>query len=306
MKLLSLHRRAFTSSVFRVMMNPVEHILNILVMGIIVAILSVVFIISKNINNLENTNIAYPQIMVSMQQDAKAYDTAYIEEIINKYSGKSIRGYKFISKEEGFKDLQNDTDLKKIASDAITDMGQAVPDVLIINTNTSDMKILNYLKNKISNLPKVESVDLDDHYASKVSDLINFGKIIIEFAEILFTIVLVLVVYNIIRLQMLLRQEEISVSRLIGASDSFIMRPLIYYVLIQVLCGALFAFYLVNLFVLFLNSMFLNLNNLFGKDFLFHSLNSIQMLNIFIILAIFSAFTVFIAVKMVFRNKYVQ
>lgn len=305
-RLLSLHRRAFISSFVKVVLSPVEHLLNIIAIGIIIGILSSVYIIGKNINNIENTNIAYPQIMVSMQQDAKATDTSYIEEVINKYSGKSVRGYKFISKEEGLKELQNDADLKKIASDTISDMGQVVPDVLIINTNTADVKTLTNLKNKISNLPKVESVDLDDHYASKISDLLDFAKTVVEFSEILFTIVLILVIYNIIRLQMLLRQDEISVSRLIGASDAFIMRPLIYYALMQVLLGAILSFYLVNILVNFLNGMFLNLNNLFGRGFLFHSLNLPQMINIFIILAVFSAFAVFIAVKMVFRNKYIQ
>ena len=280
--------------------------LNIVVLSVIIAILSSIYIIGKNIDNLENTNIAYPQIMVSMQQEAKASDTAYIEQTINKYSGKSVRNYKFISKEQGISDLQKDTDFKKIASDAMSDMSQVIPDVLIINTNTADIKLLNNLKNKISNLAKVESVDIDDRYASKISDLINFGKVIIEFAEVLFTLVLVLVLYNIIRLQMLLRQEEVLVSRLIGASDAFIMRPLIYYALIQVLIGAILAFYLVNLFVHFLNTMFLGLNNLFGKEFLFHSLSLPQMIYIFIILGVFSSFAVFIAVKRVFKNTYVQ
>lgn len=306
MKLLSLHKRAFVSSVIRIIANPIEHVLNIFAVGIIIAILATVFIISENINNVENTSIAYPQIMVSMQQTAKASDTAYIEGVINKFSGKSVRGYKFISKEEGLKELQNDSDLKKIASDTMADMGDVVPDVLIINTNTSDVKILTKLKDKIANLPKVESVDIDDHYAAKVSDLISFGKVVIEFVEALFTIVLVMVVYNMIRLQMLLRQEEITVSRLIGASDAFVMRPLVYYALIQITVGAGIAFYLVNLFVRLLNLMFLNLNNLFGKDFLFHSLSLLQMLDILIILGVFSTFAVFIAVKMVFKNTYVQ
>lgn len=306
MKLLSLHKRALGSSLLKIVLSPFEHILNILSIGIIVAVLSSTYIVGKNINNLEQSNVTYPQIMVTMQENAIANDVAYIEAAVNKISSKSIRGYKFISREDGLKQLQNDEELKKIASDSINDMGGIVPDVLIINTSTADVKLLNNIKNKISNLPKVESVDVDNNYASKVSDLINFAKIAIEFAEGLFAVLLVLVVYNIIRLQMLLRHDEISVSRLIGASDAFIMRPLVYYSLIQILLGALLAFYLVNALVKLLNYTFINLSNLFGKDFIFHSLSISQMLNIFLILAIFSTFAVFIAVKMVFRNTYVQ
>lgn len=305
-KLLGSHLRAFSSSVLRIATSPLEHLLNILAIAIVIAVLSSVYIVGKNINSVEQNGVNYPQIMVFMQQDAKATATTYIEQVLNHYSGKSIKGYKFISKEEGLKELQDDAELKKIASDSLADMSTVVPDVLIISTNTANVDMLKSLKNKIASLPDVESVELDDHYAAKMGDLLNFSKIVIEFTEALFTIVLVLVIYNIIRLQMMLRQDEISVSRLIGASDAFIMRPLMYYALIQVLLGAVFAFYLVNLVVRSLNQMFLNLHNLFGNQLVFHSLNFGQMLNIFIILSVFSSFAVFIAVKLVFKNKYVQ
>jgi cell division transport system permease protein len=306
MRIVSLHRRAITASVLRVIKTPIEHLLNIFAISTIIAILSTVFLIGSNINNIEKTNVSYPQIMVSMQQTAKPSDVAYIENILNRSHAKYIKGYQFISKEDGLKDLQNDPDMKNIASDSVADMSGIVPDVLIISTSTSNTEILNRIKNKISNLPQVASIDMDENYASKISDLITFAKNTIEFTEVLFLIVLVLVLYNIIRLQMLLRQDEISISRLIGASDAFIMRPLIYYALIQVLCGSLLAFYLVNVFIEYMNSMFLNLNNLFGKGFLLHGLNTLQMVEIFLIMAVFSSFAVFIAVKMVFKNTYVK
>lgn len=306
MKLVSQHRRSLNAAGLNIIKNPLEHGLNILVIAVIIAILSAVCLIGKNIVVWEKGSVNFPQIMVYLQQNAKPADISNIETAINKNSQKIVGSYQYISKEQGLSELQQDKELKSIASDVLSDMSQAVPDVLIVNTNTTDINSLTNLKDKIASLPMVDNVQMDGNYASKVSDLMSFVGKVTGFLEVLFTVVLILVIYNIIRLQMLLRQDEITVSRLIGASDSFIMRPLTYYALLQVVVGALIAFYLVHLFVKFVNGLFLSLNNLFGHAFLLNNLTPVQMAQMLAILIVFSIFAVFVAVQLVFKNKYTQ
>ena len=167
----------------------------------------------------------------------------------------------------GLKELANDEQLKQIASDVISDNTNPLPDVLIVNTASADLTELNKLTTKISGLPMVDNVQMDSDYATKISELITFIKKFGGFLQALFIAVLVLIIYNMIRLQMLTRNDEITVSRLIGASDSFIMRPLIYYAICQTIIGAVVAYIITNAFVKLANQLLVNSSTLFGSSF---------------------------------------
>ncbi|HLX53054.1 MAG TPA: FtsX-like permease family protein, partial [Aquella sp.] len=164
---------------------------------------------------------------------------------------------------------------------------------------------LQMLVDKIGKLDMVNDVQMDTNYAGKIENLVKFVSKISHLLQIAFSVILVIVIYNLIRLQMLLRQDEIIVSRLIGASDSFIMRPLAYYAVLQIIIATAGAIYMTNLFVIYLNNMFANLGNLFGSNFRLYPLDYIQMLQISGILVIFGIFAVFLAVRWVFKDSYV-
>ena len=306
MKFLSLNSRSCSAAISRIFKSPTEHLLNILVISIIVAILSSIFVITTSSANWEKNNIKYPQIMIFLSNDAKQADVSKLEATINKYNQKLIQSYKFISKQQGLEELKNDTQLKLVASDVVSDNDNPLPDILIVNTNTTNAKLLEQLTSRIGHMPNVDNVQMDTSYANKVSDLITFIKRIATFLQLVFSIVLVLIIYNMIRLQMLLRRDEILVSRLIGASDSFIMRPLAYYAILQVILGSVVAYFLVNLFVNYMNSLFNSLNSLFGNSFLLSNLAPVQLLEMLGILIIFTIFAVFLAVSWVFKNSYTR
>lgn len=305
MKTISMHFRSFFLALGKILRSPFEHLLNILTLAVIITVLGSVLVISKNIYNLQKNNINFPQIVVYLKDNAGQNDISTVETAINKFNSKIIKNYQFISKAEGLNELQKDNTLKQIASDVISSSNNPIPDVLIINTSTSDNHRLQMLVDKITKLSMVDDVQMDINYANKVTNLIGFISRISRLLQIAFSIVLVIVIYNLIRLQMLLRQDEIIVSRLIGASDSFIMRPLAHYAVLQILLATGLAMYTVNLFVIYMNNMFANLSSLFGNNFILTPLDYMQMLQIGGIMAIFGVFAVFLAVRLVFRDSYV-
>ncbi|MBP9743197.1 MAG: permease-like cell division protein FtsX [Burkholderiales bacterium] len=302
--IITMHYRSLTTSIITILKKPLEHLLNILVISIVIAMLSSIFIITKSSQIWETKSISYPQIMIYLNQNAKQADVSKLETTINRFNKKLIKNYQFISRQDGLQELQKDQQLKTIASDVITNNANPLPDVLIVNTSTANPKLLTQLTDRISNMDMVDNVQMDTDYANKVNDLLTFIKHIATFLQIVFTILFVLVVYNMIRLQMLLRQDEITVSRLIGASDTFIMRPLAYYAGLQVILGGVAAYFLVNVFVNFMNTLFTNLNFLFGNRFILTSLSLMELGQMLLILIIFTIFAVFLAVQWVFRHNY--
>ena len=303
-KLFTTHTRSFIAASRKLIKSPTEHIINILTVSIIIAILSSIFVITKSSAVWEKNNVNFPQIMIYLNQDAKQEDISKLEAAINHFNQKIIKNYQFVSKEQGLSELKNDAQLRSITSDVLESNANPLPDILIVNTSTSNIKLLNQLTKRISNMPMVDNVQIDSSYANKIDDLINFVKKIATFLQIIFIIMFVLVLYNMIRLQMLLCKDEITVSRLIGASDSFIMRPLAYYAILQVTFACGVAYVLVNLFINFINGLFNQLNSLFGNTFLISNLSSIELVQMLCILIIFTIFAVFLAVRWVFKNSY--
>lgn len=305
MKTIALHYRSFVLALAKIIKSPLEHLLNILTLAVIITALGSVLVISENVNSLQKSNLSFPQIIIYLKDNAAQNDISAVETAINKFNSKIIKNYQFISKTEGLQELQKDDALKQIASDVISNNNNPLPDVLIINTNTADNHRLQMLVDKITRLDKVDDVQMDTNYANKIDNLADFITRISHLLQIAFAVILVIVIYNMIRLQMLLRQDEIVVSRLIGASDSFIMRPLAYYAVLQIIIATALAMYMVNLFVGYINNLFINLTSLFGHNFLLHGLSDMQMLQIAGILLIFGIFAVFLAVRWVFRNSYI-
>lgn len=306
MKILSLHYRSLVASFIKIVSYPFEHLLNILTIAVIITALCITLIIGKSVETWQQNTITYPQIVVYLKTNANQSDVSSLEKALNTFNHKDVKSYQFISKAEGLKELQQDSTLKQIASDTFTDNNNPLPDVLVINTNTTNVTLLQTLSNRISNMSFVDNVQMDSNYANKISELVTFINDITHLLQIAFATIMAMVIYNMIRLQMSLRQDEIIVSRLIGASNSFIMRPLIYYATIQILLGAAVAFALGNLFTRFVNNLFANLGILFGQNIVLSGLSHLQMLQVSLFLVVFGIFAVFLAVRWVFRNSYVQ
>lgn len=301
-----MHYRGIKSAFGKIIKHPIEHVLNILVIAIISSILGGTLLITQYSETWHNNSLTFPQIMVYLDQNVTTASVGRLEAAITKAAPGLIKNYRFISKDEAFAELKNDSQLKQITSQTINSGDNPLPNLLIINPTTANPTRLHTLTNKIMTMKMVENIDMDTSYANKINDMVNFVKKISGFLQILFTVVIVLVIYNLIRLQILLKRDEITIARLIGASDSFIMRPLAYYAVIQIILSTILAYFLVNWFIDFLNRLFLHFNSLFGQTFLLKHLMLSQVGQMLFILIIFTIFTVFVAVRWIFRNNYTQ
>ncbi len=304
MKKIIYHWHSFKQAWATISKSPLEHLINILVLSLIITLCIFTLAINNSLNIWQQKNIVYPQIMLYMDKDASKDDINSIDKSLKKYSKVLIRDFHFISKEQGLAELQQDQKLKEIASDTIESNVNPLPDIFVIDTNTAESTELQHLNLKLGQLPKVVDVQMDLAYAAKIRDLIGFSNQIGLFCQCLFIIVLSLVVYNMVRLQMLLKSDAILVSRLIGASDSFIMRPLIHYAVWQVTLATIISALAYCYINKFFNGLFAKFTNLFGSGFNLSAIPLLEFIILWIILIIFTIFTVFLAVRWVFRNTH--
>ena len=84
------------------------------------------------------------------------------------------------------------------------------------------------IDNDIKNLEGVNEVIIDSGWIKKLRSILYLIKVALVVLGVLLATVLIVVIGNTIRLQTLTYQNEIELSKLIGATDSFIHRPFIY------------------------------------------------------------------------------
>lgn len=304
MKLLLQHLHSCKEAWRSILTKPFEHLINIIVLAVIIFLCLFAITIGNNLNFWQTNNLVYPRIAIYMDKDATPNDIGIIERDLHKFGKTIIRDYKFISKQQALDDLKQDKKLKEIASDAVDEVNNPLPDVFIVEAATTIPDEVNRLNLQLGQLPKVDDTNLDLNYVNKVSNLIDFSFAIIMVIQVVCLIIAALVIYNLIRLQMLLKVDAISVSRLIGASDSFIMRPLLHYAILQISLAMLVATGGVWLLINHVNGLLLSLHYMFGKGIQIIPLSCLQIVLMWLILIAFTIFTVFVAVRWVFRNTY--
>jgi cell division transport system permease protein len=122
--------------------------------------------------------------------------------------------------------------------------------------------------------PKVAHVQLDSAWVKRLDALLRLGKLVVMLLGVLFAGALVTITFNTIRLQILAQAAEIEVAKLIGATDTYIQRPLHYFGMLQGVLGGLCAALLVSAGLHLLTPPVAELARLYGASFALQGLSA--------------------------------
>ncbi|MEN9945662.1 MAG: hypothetical protein RLZZ293_48 [Pseudomonadota bacterium] len=293
---------SFKQSWGNIIKQPLEHLINILILSLIVGICLASVTISNNLHNWQNKMINYPQLMVYLDNSANEADIDSLQHFLANLPRHVLKNYHFVSKAEGLASLQQDQQLKSIVSNFSDKQNNPLPDMFILNSATTESATLNKLSQQLNQIPMVDKVSVDLAYANKLNSLINFTSNLVIGCCMLCFALLSLVIYNMIRLQMLINHDQIMVSRLIGASDSFIMRPLFCYAIWQISLALIIASLALHGLISYTDGLLININDLFIKGLQITSLDLPSIGLCWLSFIIFTLFTVFMAVRWIFSN----
>jgi cell division transport system permease protein len=125
----------------------------------------------------------------------------------------------------------------------------AVIEVVHALTVDSQAK-LDLLAGQLGTLAFVEQVKLDMDWMKRLQILLGFANQLTKALMLLLALAVVLIIGNTLRLSLHHRHEEIQILKLIGATESFILRPFLYSGIWYGLAGAVIAVFLVNIFII--------------------------------------------------------
>ncbi len=259
------HVRALLFTLRRLTATPLSSLLNILVIGIALSLPAGLYVLLQNIQSLAQQAVGTPQISVFLSMDASQDDITRIGNQLKQHE--AIDQVEFVPRNQALEQLQQSTGLADVIG-GLTD--NPLPDAYLVYPKKTDAQTLEALRDELLKWPKLAQVQLDSAWAHKLEAILKFGRLAVLILAVLLSIALVAVTFNTIRLQILTQRDEIEVSRLIGATDSFIRRPFLYFGLMQGLLGGVTAWLIITVSLLLLNSSLDGLTQLYASSFTLH------------------------------------
>jgi cell division transport system permease protein len=245
--------------------NMLSSFMICLVIGVAMCLPSLFYLGVDNLAKLSTHMQNETEISLFLKLDASADTVSEIDNLLAKNS--AIKHYHLVTKDEAWKNLQKKSEANTDASNVIQQISKnPLPDAFFIQAKSADPATLEALKNELQNISGVEHALLNTEWAKRLSTLLSLGKKIIFFIALLITVALLVIIGNTVRMQILTQKDEIEVSNLMGATNSFIRTPFLYAGMLYGLLGGLLAIAILILIIQLYNQSIAQLSSLYSSD----------------------------------------
>ena len=252
----------------RIFSSQLGGFFNILVIGIALSLPAGMYLLLQNAQGLVEQLSGTPQISLFLSLDAKADDADKLRRLLAQHP--AVSRVEFVSRADALEQLKHSTGL----ADVIGGLQQnPLPDAFIVYPKPVGAQALETLRNELAKMPRVDQAQLDSAWAYKLEAILKFGRVVALILAGMLSLALVAITFNTIRLQILTQSSEIEVSKLIGATNSFIRRPFLYFGATQGLLGGIMAWIIITFSLLLLNLQLKALAELYASHFVLHPLS---------------------------------
>jgi len=242
--------------------TPVSSLLNVLVIGVALSLPTGGYVLLQNVKSLSDKLVGVPQLSIFLSMNVSQDDIARISKQLQQHD--NISHIEFVPREQALLQLQQSTGLADVTGGLAQN---PLPHAFIVYPKSKDIQSLETLRDELKTWSKFDHVQLDSAWVRKLEALLKFGRLAVLILSVLLSFALVAITFNTIRLQILTQREEIEVSKLIGASNSFIRRPFLYFGLVQGLLGGSAAWLIITVSLSLLNLSLSDLAQLYASSF---------------------------------------
>jgi cell division transport system permease protein len=258
------HLQAATNSFNFLCRRPLATMTTVIVIAIALTLPALFWVFTDNLSQLTIDWQRGGHISLYLKSPLSAAEEAAVLTEVRAIDGVGHATFK--SREEGLLEFQQQEGMRNIMLYLPENPLPAVVDVapsLAINTPLK----MNQLFERLKILPQVEQAKLDMEWITRLHAILSFVTKIAHALMALLASAVVLIVGNTLRLAIHNRHEEIQVLKLIGATDSFIIRPFLYSGVWYGMVGAIFAVLFVNIFMLSVAVAFQELASVYHMNY---------------------------------------
>lgn len=249
-------------------------LLNTLVVAIALALPFAGLTLLENIRPVSEQLAVEPEISIFLGADTpRERATAlapHIRRIVQQANSDAQRSARleFITREQALNALKNKSGL----ADAVTTLGtNPLPDAYVLKLagfrDAGDAGRIDMIAAQLKALPGVEYVQVDSAWVKRLAALLHVLRLALAFLAATLGVVVIAVVFNTVRLQVMNQREEIEVTRLVGATDAFIYRPFYYTGALLGLCAGTVALAAVAVSLQPLNHAIADFARLYASEF---------------------------------------
>jgi len=261
---------SFFSSLGTLLQHRVGTLMTVLVLGIAMALPLGLYVTVKNLRALDLQQDEWGTITVFLQGDATEEQALPLVGLINQDLNASAQA---VSPEQGMEEFRAASGIGQ-ALDMFDD--NPLPWVLLVMPEPAEgqelKELVAMLDAWLQDRPEVDLVQVDFKWLQRLAGLLEMGNALISVLTIMFSLAVVVVVANTIRMDVANRAEEIQVLSLVGAGNGFIRQPFLYSGLWYGLLGALLALLLFNLCLYYLRQPLELLLDAYGNIFVVQNL----------------------------------
>jgi len=261
---LLIHLHTFFASLGRFSRAPFNFMMTVSVIAITLSLPSGLLVSISNLQSLSGQIDLNNNISLFLNQSVSLEHATKLTNSLNK--NEKVSQAVLINKQAALEEFRQYSGF----GSAISALGSnPLPHVIQITPNASlnNRTALESLVNELKQQPDIQLVQMDMGWLDRLNGILNIAQRGVSIITILLGFAVLLIVSNTIRLELQNRRDEIDITRLIGATRAFIMRPFIYSGFWYGFLGGIFACILVNLSVWLIDGPTSSLSTLYNSAF---------------------------------------
>ncbi|QDC43652.1 permease-like cell division protein FtsX [Methylophilus medardicus] len=233
---LNQHAMAMELVVQRLKTHWLNTLTICMVIGITATLPGLLFVGLDNLQDMSRTLKQDAQISAFLKP---ALNANLLQRLIHDLEAlPQVKEVRYVPKEEAIKQLTQ----QFVQKDLLADLPQnPLPDALFITLQDTQPASVKPVQQLLQKRAEIEELVIDNVWIERLHAMLVLGKRIAVIFASLLGIAMITVISNTVRMQVLTHEAEIEVSRLIGATHSFIRRPFLYMGGVYGLGGGLIA-----------------------------------------------------------------
>ncbi|MDN4061529.1 permease-like cell division protein FtsX [Massilia sp. YIM B02769] len=262
------HHFALGAALSTVRKAPGSFLFNVLVVAVALALPFAGITLLDNVRPMSEQLSVDPEVSLFVQPEATREEAQALGPQLRQIIDDNKASITFIPREQALDDLKARSGLSA-ALDTLGD--NPLPDSYVMklagSASAADAARIDAVVEQLQQLPHVDTVQVDSAWVKRLAALLGVLRLVLLLLAVTLGVVVIAVVFNTIRLQVLTQREEIAVSKLLGATDNFIHRPFYYTGALLGLCAGAVALGGVALALQPLNAAIAEFARLYASEF---------------------------------------
>lgn len=261
---IHIHLHTFFASLGRFYRAPFNFMMTVSVIAITLSLPSGLLVSISNLKSLSDKIDLTNNISIFLQQSVTFQQAVDLSQLLE--NDDKIAKTTLISKQEALQEFRQYSGFGSAIS-VLND--NPLPHVIQITpiASLNNPAQLQQLVDQLKQRPSIQLVQMDMGWLSRLQGILDIAQRAVILITVLLGFAVLLIVSNTIRLELQNRRDEIDITRLVGATRSFIMRPFIYSGFWYGFLGGVLACILVNLSVWLLDGPSSSLAQLYSSSF---------------------------------------